>query len=284
MAAASLGPPDEACTPVRAGGDQGPGVATWDNLLGGSRTVNRTMLVVAVFGGLALMAAGCQRFQMDTEVFDRFDLATLKVSRSADVLNAIKKDDELVVQSPTVVCSWGQRDNGDNLWCNAVAFDEQSLTAVRKYAAAYEQFDRPYFVTACRKLRFDAQLVVPQRLLDEPYADAGARNRAVLAWALDRFREDMDTLSGQSTELNSLAMLIRQTGNGLLHSLDRSPGLAANLADAAGAAFDQVNLGPGRVRMVLDEDIARIKIKVGKEWFEGPGGKPFEQHPDVQAM
>jgi len=241
--------------------------------------VKRILFAAAVLGGLAV--AGCQRFQMDAEVFDRFDVATLKVSRSADVINAIKKDDELLVQSPTVVAAWGQRDEQSRLWCNAVAFDEETLTAVRKYAAAYEQFDRSYFITARRKLRFDAELVVPRQLLDEPYTDAGDRKRAILAWAMESFREDMDTLGGENTELLSLAMLVRQTGTGILQTLDRSPGLAANLADPAGVAFDHINLGPGRVRMLVQDDITRIKIKVGKEWFDL---QPFEKHSDVQNM
>ena len=46
-------------------------------------------------------------------------------------------------------------------------------------------------------------------------------------------------------------------------------------------AFDQINLGTGCVRLLVRDDVARIKIKVGKEWFDG---KPFEKHPDVQNM
>ncbi|HEV59058.1 MAG TPA: hypothetical protein ENN87_16430 [Phycisphaerales bacterium] len=241
--------------------------------------MKRTLFAAAVLGGLAV--AGCQRFQMDAEVFDRFELATLKVSRSADVLNAIKEDDEMLVQSPTVVALWGQRDEQNRLWCNAVAFDEESLTAVRKYATGYEQFDRSYFITARRKLRFDAELVAPRQLLDEPYANTSDRNRAILAWAMESFREDMDTLGGENTDLLNLVMLVRQTGNGILQTLDRSPGLAANLADPEGVAFDQINLGPGRVRMLIQDDVARIKIKVGKEWFDL---QPFEKHSDVQNM
>ena len=169
--------------------------------------MKRTMLALVLLG--CMVAAGCQqRFQMDTEVFDRFDLVTLKVSKSADVLHALKKDDEMIAQSPTVVVSWGQRNEQDHLWCNVVAFDDQTLAAARKYAAAFEEFDRVVYITARRKLRFDAQLVVPRQLLDEPYADAGARNRAVLAWAIDTFKHDMDSLGDENTELAGLVMLV----------------------------------------------------------------------------
>ena len=140
---------------------------------------------------------------------------------------------------------------------------------------------RDSFITARRKLRFDAELVAPRQLLDEPYTDAGDRNRAILAWAMESFREDMDSLGRENTELLSLAMLIRQMGNGILQTLDRSPGLSATLADPEGVAFDHINLGPGRIRMLIHDDVARIKIKVGKEWFDL---QPFEKHSDVQNM
>ena len=86
-------------------------------------------------------------------------------------------------------------------------------------------------------------------------------------------------MDGQA--LRSSSMMVKQALNTILVQLDQSPALAARLSGPKGMSFDHMTLGPGRIRMVVIEDIVKVKIKVGKDWF---GRQKFEEHLDVIAM
>ena len=78
--------------------------------------------------------SGCRTFDSDKEVFGRYYLTTLKLSKSADILGIIQNEEiELLSQSENVIASWGQKKNDSILWFNMVTFDQDNLTATRKY-------------------------------------------------------------------------------------------------------------------------------------------------------
>ncbi len=122
---------------------------------------------------------------MNTKVFDRYYMTTLKLSRSSDILSIIKNDDELVSQGGNVIASYGSADDGDDLWFNAVVFDEDELTAMGKYSLGFEQFNPAFYINSVRKVRFDAELVLGADVLSEPYADDNARKVAILDYLFD---------------------------------------------------------------------------------------------------
>ncbi|RKY08754.1 MAG: hypothetical protein DRP66_03840 [Planctomycetota bacterium] len=226
-----------------------------------------------------IVPAGCRETIPDSDVFGRYYLTTLKFSTSADVLNVIADNEkELLSQSQSVIASYGQEEDAEELWFNMVAFDEAMLTAVRKYAFLVDESTGPYVIARKRKLRFDARVVVDPKVMAEPFENENARSIAILRDVSSKFSDDIGQLTFDSADLNSAAMLTKHIFNTILVKLDNSPAPAVRLAGAAGMEFDHMNLGKGNVRMVRQGDIVSIKIKIGQ------AAKKFEKQPDVKNM
>lgn len=225
-----------------------------------------------------VLFTGCIETAQDKQVFGRYYLTTLKFSNSADVLGTYSNNKELVSQSDSVVASWGQNDDIDAIWFNVVAFDEEKLTAARKYALLVEENTEPYVIVKKHKFRFDSQTVLSSRLLAEPFDNENARSIAILKNLSANFNNDTSQIIFDSADLRSATMLTKHVFATILTKLDQSPGLAAQLPREAGMEFDHLNLGPGRIRMVITDDILTVKIKVGE------ASKGFEDQPDVKNM
>ncbi len=225
-----------------------------------------------------VVLAGCQTIP-DSKVFGRYYLTTLKFSTSADVLSVVTDNEkELLSQSQSVIASYGQNKNAEELWFNMIAFDEAKLTAVRKYAFLVDESTGLYVLTKKRKLRFDARAVVDAKVMAEPFENENARSIAILRDVSDKFSDDIGQLTFDSADLKSAAMLTKHIFNTILRKLKDSPATAARLAGDAGMEFDHMNLGKGHVRMVRQGDIVNVKIKIGQ------AAKKFEKQLDVKNM
>ena len=236
----------------------------------------------AVAAGCVVFSQGCQYFVDESKIFNRYFCTVLKFSTSADILNIIQEGEkELVSQSESVVASWAQAQRGSVLWFNMVAFDEEELTAVRKYAFLANEKVKGYYIVPAKKMRFDAETVLDAEIIEEPYATENERRIKTLKVVLESFNKDILQISMDSQVLKSSSMMVKQVLNIILVQLDQSPALAARLSELKGMSFDHTTLGPGRVRMVYTEDIVKVKVKVGKDWF---GRQRFEKHPDVINM
>jgi len=234
-------------------------------------------LTVAVL--CCVVLAGCEQPVKTTEVFGPYYTTTLKLSTSSDVLNALAgNENELVSQSRSVVASYGQAAQGSELWLNMVAFDEDNLTAVRKYALYVDENARSYIMWPTRNLRLDAQAVVPASLLAEPYESENARSLAILSMLRKDFSDDAGQISFDSGDLRSAAMVAMNALNTVVQTIEDSPAKAAQLGRVEGMAFDLMNMGPGRVRMLLSNDVVTVKIKAGA------AAEGFENQPDVKNM
>ncbi len=220
-------------------------------------------------------------FVDESKIFDRYSSTVLKISTSADILNVIQEGQELVSQSESVVASWAEAQGGSVLWFNMVAFDEEELTAVRKYSFLANEKVKGFYVVPARKLRFDAEVVLDVEIIEEPYANENEKRIKILKVVLESFSKDMLQISMDSQVLRSSSMMVKQVLNTILVQLDQSPALAARLSELKGMSFDHTTLGPGRVRMVFIEEVVKVKVKVGKDWF---GRQRFEEHPDVIDM
>ena len=220
-------------------------------------------------------------FVDESEIFNRYYFTVLKSSTSADILNVIQEGEELVSQSESVVASWSQAQEGSVLWFNMVAFDEEELTAVRKYGFLANEKVKGFYVVPARKMRFDVEAVLDAEIIEEPYANENEKRIKILRDVLESFNKDILQISMDSQVLRSSSMMVKQVLNSILVQLGESPALAARLSELKGMSFDHTTLGAGRVRMVLIEDIVKVKIKVGKDWF---GRQSFEEHPDVINM
>lgn len=244
---------------------------------------NKKLLVVAFLLLCGMLMTGCyNRGSEYPEIFERYYLTTLKVSDSSSVMSAIRddKEAELVSQSESVVASWGKKGGTAILWFNAVAFDEDELTAVRKYGFVVDEKAKGsrLFNVDVLNLRFDAELIVGSDVMEAPYANANARKIAVLREVTKRFNGDLLQLKGDSQSLDSSSALVNQVLKRILYQLDHSPALAARFEEMSGMKFDHMNFGEGRIRMLIEEDIVKVKIKAGSIVED------FENHLDVIMM
>jgi len=199
----------------------------------------------------------------DAELVQSFSRTILKQSSSAEVLSTIHRPkDEILSQSESVLVSCGQKKNGRRKWLNAVAFDEDVLTARCKYLLIVTEAP-PFLFPQWHKCRIDLETVMAADVLDKPYANESARRIAVLRQVLDDFNDDVRDVRQDNNTIDTSAMLVNQTINGILVQLEQSPAKASQLEDLAGLDFNHISLGRGKIRMVTRGDIIKVKIKIG---------------------
>lgn len=244
-----------------------------------STICNLQFTMIGFLGSLFLIS-GCKTVEK-SDIFTRYYQTTLKQSTAADVLTYIEDpNDEHLSQSESIISSWGDANKKRSHWFNMVAFDEEQQTAARKYAMSLEDYRGPN--TAPRpNIRFDAEVVMDSQVLNEAYSSANQMRVEVLKKLQKMFAEDARAVSFESATLQRSAMMVNQTLNNLLNKLNQSPGLAADLSKLEGLEFDHMTMGESRVRMLIEGDIVKLKIKCGKLWFTKI---PFEMHQDVKDM
>ncbi len=199
----------------------------------------------------------------DEQLSQRYHRTKLKESSSADVLTAIHKHElELLSRSTSVVAVSGQKKKGHKMWFNMVAFDENEPAAKRKYLFIVD--DRPNILEEPRKhLRFDCEMVLESEVLEKPYTDENARRIAILKQVLANVRRDIDEVSSDNKMLDTGGMLINQALETVLVKLDSSPVLATRLSEPAGVDFSHINLGRGKIQMLVEDDIVTVKMRLG---------------------
>ena len=211
---------------------------------------------------------------------DAYDRVDLKETTSADTLTFIqrkKPEIELLSQSESVVASFGEKKQTKQFWMTLVAFNEENFTADRKYFLVLDE--KPWHLLAeGQRLRFDTEMVFGRELLDAPYPNENARRIAILRQILENSRNDILQIRSDSQVLDAAAMVINQTIERLLYIFDKSPARAAWLDRRDGLEFDHPTMGWGKVRMVFDEDVVKLKIKVGRV------ARYFRKQKDVTAM
>lgn len=238
----------------------------------------RNTLLIAILA-CCLLTTGCQETaKPDGQVFDRFYVTSLKLSKSADILPIIAADTELTSQSESIIASWDQQKDNAVLWFNMVAFDEEQLTAVRKYAFLVDEKEPEFLSAPTQRIRFDASIVLSEDILTEPFANDNEKKIAVIGQIQKSFSGDTAKLTTDSASFTSASMMTKQIFNHILYKLDKSPALAAELSEPSGMKFDHMTLGTGRVRLVVEDDIASFKVKIGTI------AKGFEAQDDVMAM
>ena len=237
---------------------------------------------VILSGCVATVGPGKRRVAVDdVPIFDRYYLTNLKQSNSADIIGAIATDGtELMSQSQSVIASWKEEKKGYVFWFNMVTFDEEVLTAVRKYCVVFDEKATQgfWFIFPVQKFRFESAMVLEKAVVNEPYANENEKRIAVLKNILSQFTADAEQVTADSKTLDSATMLVKQTVNTILTKLEGSPALAVKLDELSGLEFDHEMLGKSRVRMLIEGDIAKLKIKIGSNL------KNFHEHPDVLGM
>jgi len=211
-----------------------------------------------------------ERYTGDSWLLDRYDQIVLRESSSAEVLSVIQQENDFLSQSESVVAAWGDKRKGSMLWFSVVAFDEDLLTAKRKYSFVADERIKGYYVVPAPKLRFDAQAVIDPKVLAEPYANENARRIAVLKQLLKDYNADLIQLTADSQTLTSGSMMARRVVNTVITRLEQNPAYAIKLDEHYGLDFDHIMLGKGQARLVITDDIATLTIKVGTTFLNRP--------------
>ena len=127
----------------------------------------------------------------DAQLFNSYRQVEIGKSNSTDVLAVIHLADyELLSQSKSVIVSTGQQKEGYKTWFDMAAFDENEMTVKRKYFFEIDEKPRPVLFDSkepLEGLRFDCDVVLPAKLLNEPYASENAKRIAILKQILEGF-------------------------------------------------------------------------------------------------
>ena len=200
----------------------------------------------------------------DEQVYAVYNQIELRNSDSADVLATIPLSEvELLSQSKSVVASAGQKKKGYKSWFNMVAFDENELTVTRKYIFMVDEKPKVLFVEPWTYAKFDCEMVLDSKILDEPYANDNARKIAILEQVLKNFQKDMSEVSPDNKVLATSGMVINQAIRTVLVKLEPSPALASRLSDETGLGFRHPSLDKGRIQMDIVNDVVTVKVRMG---------------------
>ena len=240
-----------------------------------------TVLCIALT--VVLVLSGCSPLESYEPVFDRYYSTTLKLSTSADVLAMVQEPEtELLSQSESVVAAWGVEGKKDRThWFNMVAFDEEQMNAVRKYGFILEERHWWWNSPPAPALRLDAAMVMDPEILEAAYASKNEKQVEVLKAVKKAFTVDAQELTFDSRSLLNSTDMVKQALKSVLTKLDHSPAYADKLPLYEGVAFDHPTLGESYIRMLIEGDVVKIKIKCGKAWFSK---EPFEEQADVIYM
>jgi hypothetical protein len=214
----------------------------------------------------------------DQELLAAYHRIELNKNISLDVLPVLRSSPhELLSQSDSVVAALGQSKKGYKTWFTMAAFDEYKLTAKRKYFFVVDEKatrsptnTRWVLLEPKRGLAFDCEMIIEKEVLDNSYTTEDAKQIAILKQVSNNLRKDIDELgedietAGQNNKmLYACGILINQTFETILLTLETSSGLAMKLSDQDGIEFDHINFDKGKIQMVVEDDIVRAKIRMG---------------------
>ena len=200
----------------------------------------------------------------DSVIFDDYNSVELKVSSAADVLSVIHiAGEETISQSKSVIGSVGEKKAGYKVWLKMVSFDEDELTANRKYVFIEDEKPKALFVDPWGSFKFGCQMFLGSDVLDEPYSNENARRISILRRAMENTRKDIDSIGSDNKQIAICGMLINQSIEAVLIKLESSPALAMKMSEAEGLDFGHISYDKGKIKMKVSDDIVDIKIRLG---------------------
>lgn len=225
------------------------------------------------------LLSGCKTVGK-SDIFTKYYSTTLKQSTAAEVLGYIQDPKtEHLSQSESVISSWGELKTRSH-WFNLVAFDEEQQTATRKYAMTLEDYRGPN-TRQHANLRFDAEVVMDSQTLNEAYPSKNQMRIEVIKKIRTMINDDAQAVNFESETLRRSTSMVNQAIKNLLNKLNQSPALAEDLARVEGLEFDHITLGKSYARLLIEDDIVKLKIKCGALLFNIT---PFKKQRDVIDM
>lgn len=194
-----------------------------------------------------------------------YEQTILKLSNTADVMSVISFSQyEQLSQSKNVIASLGQKKTkGYKTWLKMAAFNEESLTATRKYFLMVDERPKFLFVDPWEMFLFDCKMVLPSKVLDEPYSNENARRIAILRSVKENTRADIGEVAPDNKQLAVSGMIINQAIETVLVLLDTSPVLAAKLSNDTGLKFEHMSFDKAKIKMTIEGDIVEVRIRAG---------------------
>ena len=212
----------------------------------------------------------------------------LKRSSTLDVLQLIRATQmavdanqvgrQLVSQSDTLVAASGRSKDLQKSWFSLFAFDQQDMTALRKYFFCLEEhtYRSPtqptkYLFPPRRTLVFDSQIELPEEILQNNYPSRQVRDIALLRYLAATLRSDIRPMDGSSRASSNgnqilavCGMFMNNVFRDALVQLDASPSLAADMG-RTGMVFNQMLLNEGRIQMYVaaNSDVLVTRVEMG---------------------
>ncbi|MHC4757958.1 MAG: hypothetical protein ACYTE8_04820 [Planctomycetota bacterium] len=200
----------------------------------------------------------------DKQLFENYDSVELMTSNAADVLVQINlPEQEILSQSKSIIASSGEKKKGYRQWMNMVAFNEDSLTAERKYLFFVDERPKAFFAKPWERLSFDCQLVLDEDILNKPYANENAYRIGIIEHISDQFTNDVKQVSSDNEVIYTSQMLVNQAFNTILQRLQSSPSEASLLSTSEGLKFDHISFDKGKIWMAIDQKTATIDLQMG---------------------
>jgi len=234
--------------------------------------VTKLVILTCCLGLSGFGLCGCTFFDVKTfvtpegppsyeQLLNSYHQTKLKTSGAADVF--AMSESGLISQSKSVIAVSGQKKKGYKSWFNMVAFDENELTAQRKYLFVVDERPKFLFVEPWEGLSFDCEMVLSRELLDKPYANENAKRIAILKQVKENVAKDVHELGLDNKNLAICGMMINQALQTALVSLDSSPSLAGSLSEEQGMEFEHTSFDKGRIKTVLVDDIVSVRVRLG---------------------
>lgn len=195
------------------------------------------------------------------QLLDSYRQTELKKSGAADVL--AMGEPGVLSQTTSVIALSGQKKKGYKSWFRMVAFDEDKLTAQRKYLFIIDERPKFLFVEPWEGLSFDCEMVLASEVLDEPYANENAKRIEILRHVQENIKRDMEKVGLDNKNLSICSMMINQALQTVLVNLDASPVLAGELSELDGLEFEHISLDKGKIRTILEDDIVAVRMRIG---------------------
>ena len=197
-------------------------------------------------------------------VYDIYRQIEIKRSNAADVLMLFGTPDfALLSQSKSAVVLAGQKKKGYKMWFDMVSFEENALIANRKYVFISDEKPRQLFVEPWEGVYFDCQMVLPKKILDEPYANENSRRIAILEQVGENARTDTADVGIDNRDIVICGMIIGQALDKAGVEFDDSPALASRLSEPKGFEFQHPGYKTGRLFMNIDGDVVMLKLRLG---------------------
>jgi hypothetical protein len=212
------------------------------------------------------------------ELMVTFNKTTLNQSSSGDVVASVLYPTlQYVTQSQNTVAISGSKRIRARNWLTLISFGER-LTASGKYFFLINDKPQAFMYTKLILARLDVEKTITPEVLNKNYPDEEVKNIAILRDILSGFNASVREVKSSDAHIRSCSMAVDQLLGEILTRLKTSSIEASRFADPDGMPFDNSNMGTGRLRMVIEGDIVKLKIIIGSV------SEDMATIPDVKNM